>query len=688
MEALLRSEELQVIPRCPVAGLPDFPAIRPERVAGRLGELVRAHRADIERRLRAGDAARWSFFASEAAWADAIDRAWAPLSHLGAVADSPELRSAYNACRELLTDHTTWRQQHRGIYAACRQLRDSPEFDDLSPVQRRIVDLELRDFHLAGVDLDDASRREYAEIVSRLSSLGTRFHENLMDATRAWTRHVGDSSALAGLPAAELRLLAANASVHGRDGWLIDLSYPCYQAIMTYAADRELRREVYTAFVTRASDQGPHAGKWDNTPLIREMLARRHRLARLLGFDDYAQYALATRMARSPERVVRFLDDLAGRALPAARREMAALLKFATAHGAPSPLAPWDLGYWSERYRQAELQLSDESLKPYFPLDAMLNALFHTAGRVFGISLEPDASVPVWHRDAGFYWIHDRDGARIAGLYVDFFARKDKRGGAWMDVCQSRFGTGGRKQLPVAFLNCNFPPPSDGHPSLLSHHDVQTLFHEFGHCLHHMLTEIEWPQVNGIANVEWDAVEMPSQLLENWCWEEHLLDGFARHYETREPLPEDLKRRLLRSHRFQKATMLMRQLEYALTDFRLHREYDPDRPRDPLDLVHEIRARCALVPVPEWNRSLNGFSHIFGGGYSAGYYSYLWAELLAADAWERFIEEGAFNPATGEALRREILAVGGARPAMDSFVAFRGREPVAEPLLRSYGLCS
>ncbi|MEJ8567106.1 M3 family metallopeptidase [Elongatibacter sediminis] len=686
MDTKTRPADPQAGLYCPVSGLPDFPAIRPGEMPERIAGLLQRHREGVERRLGAGDAASWSFFAEELEWTDAIDRAWAPLSHLSAVADSPEVREAYNECREMLTGHSTWRQQHRGIHAACLALHQSDEFQSLTAEQQRIVEIELRDFHLAGVDLDEDSRREYGDIVSRLSSLGTRFQENLMDATRAWTRHYSDAKGLAGLPDAELRLLAANASAHEQEGWLVDLSFPSYLAVMTHAEDRDLRRDVYEAYVTRASELGPHAGQWDNTPVIAETLALRHRLARLLGYDTYADYALATRMAPSPERVLEFLGDLAAQALPAAREQFDALSAFARDQGGPEALEPWDLSFWSERYRQAELQLSDEMLKPYFPLQPMLDALFHTAGRVFGISLEKDDSVPVWHSDADFYWAHDRHGKRFAGLYVDFYARKEKRGGAWMDVCRSRRVIGSHEQLPVAFLNCNFPQPSGGHPSLLTHNDLQTLFHEFGHCLHHMLTRVDWPQINGIANVEWDAVELPSQLMENWCWEEDLLDGFSRHYESGEPLPPDLKQRLLRSHHFQKAMMLMRQLEFALGDFRMHLEYDPENPRDPLDLWAEVRARCTPVPVPEWNRFLNGFSHVFGGGYSAGYYSYLWAELLAADAWDRFAEEGTFSETVGEALCREILSVGGSRPAMESFAGFRGREPVPEPLLRSYGL--
>jgi oligopeptidase A len=392
----------------------------------------------------------------------------------------------------------------------------------------------------------------------RMSALGSQFQENVLDATHAWVLQFDNADALRGLPEAELRLLGENARVQGQKGWLVDLAYPTYEAIMTHAEDRELRRTVYTAYVTRASCQGPQAGRWDNTPVITEYLSLRHRLARLLGFADYPTYALSTRMAQRADTVAEFLDDLAASALPAARAQFNALVEFAAGQGAHIPLEAWDTHFWSERYRQAELGLSDEVLKPYFPLDAMISALFHICGRIFGISLEQDEQVPLWHEQARFYWLHDSNGERCAGLYMDLFARKGKRGGAWMGVCQSRRLRASGVQLPVAYLNCNFPPPADGHPSLLTHHDLQTLFHEFGHCLHHMLTEVDWPQVNGINNVEWDAVELPSQLLENWCWEEHLLDGFARHYASGQSLPAELRARLLRSQRFHKALTLVR----------------------------------------------------------------------------------------------------------------------------------
>lgn len=639
-------------------------------------------RRDLEGRNQGA----WDFVQLEEELSDAISKAWAPVSHLQAVADDKELREAYKDCLEILTEHQTWRSQNKSIYRLFADLRQSPEFEQLQPVQQRIVELELRDFHLSGVDLNDADQARYAEIMMRMSALGAQFQENLLDATRGWTLHFDDESALAGLPEAELRLLAGNASSHDQAGWLVDLSYPSYAAIITYAEDRELRHQVYEAYTTRASDQGPQAGKWDNTDIINEMLALRHQLAQLLGFANYAEYALVPRMASSPQGVLDFLQHLAGRALPAARKQFAALQEFALASGASEPLQPWDLAFWSERYRSSELQLSDEIIKPYFPTQAMFKALCHTAGEVFGITLQLDESVESWDPEVRFYWLHDADGKRIAGLYVDLFTRKVKRGGAWMDICRSRRVVGEQEQLPIAFLNCNFPPPREDHPSLLTHHDVETLFHEFGHCLHHMLTEVDWPQVNGLNNVEWDAVELPSQLLENWCWEETLLDKFAHHYASGVGMPADLKQRLLRSRSFQKATQLMRQLEYALGDFRMHLEYDASQPRDPLDLMREVRQQYGLLETPEWNRFLNSFSHIFGGGYSAGYYSYLWAEQLAADAWERILESGPYSTEAGAALRREILAVGSSRPAMESFVAFRGRPPEEGPLLRSYGL--
>jgi oligopeptidase A len=623
---------------------------------------------------------------AEIEWSDALDRAWSPVSHLKAVSDSEELRQAYNEGLKVLTEHANWRQHHKGIYRAYRALRESPAFGRLDPVQQRIVEMELRDFHLEGVDLKEADQRTYHELVMRLSRLGSTFAENLLDATNAWSLHLESSERLRGLPEAELNLLAGIAGENGRQGWMVDLGEPSFQAVMTHAEDRDLRREVYAAYATRASDQGPNAGRWDNAPVIAEMLALKYRLARLLGFASWVEYSLSRRMAKSPQEVQDFLRELAEKARPAAQAQFAQLEGFARRESVELPLQAWDIAFWSERYRQAALQLSDEELKPYFPLTRMLDAQQHIASALFGVRLTADATVVTWDPDVQFYWLEDEGGGRFAGIYMDLFARRGKRSGAWMDVCRSRRRIDGEVRRPVAYLNCNFAPPVGEQPSLLTHHDLQTLFHEFGHCMHHLLTEIDWPQVNGINNVEWDAVELPSQLFENWCWSEEILSAYAHHYQTDEPLPRDLMQRLLRSHGFQKALFLVRQLEYGSCDLRLHLEYDPDRPADPQALLREIREQVAVVPVPAWNRFLNSFVHIFGGGYSAGYYSYLWAEELAADAWGRFREEGVLAAGPGHALRREILAVGSSRPAIDSFVAFRGRPPEPEPLLESYGL--
>lgn len=666
--------------------LPDFPAIRSEHVIPAIDELIISYRNGVEKWLASGGRPDWSMVEAELDWADGLERAWSPVSHLNSVADSSALRKAYNEGLERMTEHENWRQQHPGIYRAYQELRQSLQFAELSPVQQRIIELELRDFFLAGITLPEEEQAVYRKLVLRMSKLGSRFGENLQDATRAWTREFSDARPLQGLPQAELNLLAGLAHSRGKSGWLVDLSQPSFNAVTTYAEDRELRKEVYTAYVTRASDQGPAAGRWDNAPLIDELLALRHQLARLLGFKNYVEYALSRRMADTPETVLHFLQSLAVKALPAAKKQYAELESFAQEQGAQLPLKAWDIAYWSERFRQAELNLSDEALKPFFPLECMLDALFHTAGRLFGLSMVPDQSIATWHQDVKFFWLQDASGLRFAGLFMDLFARNDKRGGAWMDICLSRRQTQQAIQLPMAYLTCNFAPPVEDQPCLMTHDDVQTLFHEFGHCLHHLLTEVAWPQVNGINNVEWDAVELPSQLLENWCWEDEILSKFARHYQTGQPMPQDLKARLLRSRQFHKALFLVRQLEYALCDLHLHLDYDPDHPRAPLDVLNEAREQVAVIPVPGWNRFLNGFSHIFGGGYAAGYYGYLWAEQLAADAWDCFRHEGVFKAETGQALRDEILAVGASRPALESFVAFRGRPPEPEPLLESYGL--
>jgi oligopeptidase A len=510
----------------------------------------------------------------------------------------------------------------------------------------------------------------------------------VLDATEAWSEPVAEESALAGLSETDRALLREYAREAGRDGWLVTLKQPSVQAVLTYADDRALRERVYAAYQTRASDQGPHASRFDNSARIDQIMALRHEAARLLGFANSAEESLATKMAATPKRVLAFLHDLAARAKPVAERELAELRAFAHEQLGIADLQPWDVAYAAEKLREKKYALSEEELKPYFPLPAVIDGLFSITERVFGVRLAVRDGVDVWHPDVRFYDVLDAGGKVIAGAYVDLHARSGKRGGAWMDVCRSRFREDATMHLPIAYLTCNFAPPAPEQPSLLTHDDVTTLFHEFGHGLHHLLTEIDFPGVAGISGVEWDAVELPSQFMENFAWQREALALFARHWQTGAALPDDLFKRMLAAKHFHAGLFLVRQLEFGLFDFRLHLEYDAARGARVMELLGEVRCEVAVITPPAWQRMPHGFAHIFAGGYAAGYYSYLWAELLSADAFGRFEEAGVFDRASGEAFRRCILAIGGSRPALESFVEFRGREPTPDALLRSYGLAA
>ncbi|HSS06486.1 MAG TPA: M3 family metallopeptidase, partial [Rhodanobacteraceae bacterium] len=514
------------------------------------------------------------------------------------------------------------------------------------------------------------------------------FENAVLDATDAWSETIADASALAGIPESGRAVLRAYAEEKDIDGWLVTLKQPSVQAVLTYADDRALRERVYRAYQTRASDQGPDAGRFDNSARIDQIVALRHEAARLLGFQDSAEESLATKMAPSPDAVFAFLRDLAVRAKPVAERELAELREFAAGELGIATLEPWDVGYASEKLRERKYALSEEELKPYFALDAVIDGLFAITGRVFGVALKRRDDVDVWHPDVRYYDLVDAEGRVFAGAYVDLYARAGKRGGAWMDVCLSRFRHHEQTQMPVAFLTCNFAPPTATTPSLLTHDDVLTLFHEFGHGLHHLLTEVDYPGVAGISGVEWDAVELPSQFMENFGWQREALDLFARHYETGERLPDALFQRMQAARHFHAGLFLVRQLEFALFDFRIHREFDPARGARALEILDEVRREVAVMRPPAWQRFPHAFTHVFAGGYAAGYYSYLWAEVLSADAFDRFEKEGIFNRDVGAAYRKSILAVGGSRPALESFIEFRGREPKPDALLRSYGLAA
>ena len=676
-------------PLLATAGLPRFSAIRPEHVVPAVDAVLADYRARIDGLLAAGaprDFARVILAGQECE--DRLNLVWAPVSHLHGVADSDALRKVHSAAQEKIVEHASELGQNRELHAAVKAVAARADTPALPRAARTLIEHELRDFRLSGVALEEPARTRFREIANELSKLATGFEEAVLDATDAWSESIADEAGLAGLPESGLAVLREYAQEKSRDGWLVTLQQPSVQAVLTYADDRGLRERVYRAYQTRASDQGPNAGEFDNSARIDRILALRHEAARLLGFADAAEESLATKMAPSPEAVFAFLRDLAARAKPVAARELAELRAFAAAELGLADLQPWDVGYASEKLRARKYALNEEELKPYFALDAVIEGLFAISQRVFGILLRQRDGVDVWHPDVRYYDLLDADGRVFGGVYVDLHARKGKRGGAWMDVCRNRFERADGTQLPVAFLTCNFAPPTATTPSLLTHDDVLTLFHEFGHGLHHLLTEVGLPGVAGINGVEWDAVELPSQLMENFGWQRIALDLFARHWQTGGKLPDDLFARMLAARHFHAGLFLVRQLEFALFDFRLHREFDPARGARALQILGEVRDEVAVLHPPAWQRFPHAFTHIFAGGYGAGYYSYLWAEVLSADAFERFEEAGVFDRATGEAYRKAILGVGGSRPALESFVEFRGREPRPDALLRSYGLAA
>jgi len=670
------------------AVLPAFSIISAEHVEPAIDTLLAQFRAAVVELTASPDAPSFErVLAPLEMLEERLGRAWSPVSHLHGVKDSPELREAYSKAQEKLTDHATELGQNRELYQAVLAIEHSPAFAWLDRARQTLVRDSLRGFRLSGVALEEPARSRFKEIQNALSKLDTEFEEAVLDATDAWTRELRHEE-LAGLPPSALAMLSAAASEKGIDGHLATLKGPVVQAILTYAEDRALREAVYTAQATRASDQGPQAGQFDNAARIEAIMALRHESAQLLGFANAAELSLDDKMAGTPARVLGFLRELAAKARPVAEAELKTLRDFAAAELGLSSLNSWDIGFASEKLRQRQFDFSEEDLKPYFPLPAVLDGMLAIVGELFGLRFVPRDGVDLWHPDAAYFDVLDSDGSVRAGFYVDNYARTGKRGGAWMDVCRTRLRRDDALQRPVAYLTCNFAPPADGKPALLTHNDVLTLFHEFGHGLHHMLTEIDWPSIGGIAGVEWDAVELPSQMLENFAWQPESLNRFARHWQTGEPLPPALFAKLLAARHFNAGIYLLRQIEFALFDFRLHLDYAPSLGARVLPLLSEVRAEVAVIHPPSWNRMPMAFTHIFAGGYAAGYYSYLWAEVLSADAFAAFAEAGVLDAATGARYRNEILAVGGSRPALESFIAFRGREPQPEALLRSYGLAA
>jgi len=670
-------------------GLPPFSKIKPAHVVPALKAAIAECRTKIDEVL-ASKSYTWNDLVLPLEEADdKLSRLFSPVSHMNSVVNNDELREAYEQCLPLLSEYSTFVGQHQGLYDAYNALHNSDEFKTLTTAQQKTITNALRDFELSGIALKPEQQKRYGEISARLSELASKFGNNVMDATLAWQKHITDESELAGLPESALALGADTAKSKELEGWVFTLDFPSYLPIMTYADNRELREEFYTAFVTRASDQGPNAGEFDNSAIMSEELALRHELAELLGFNSYADMSLATKMAETPEQVFSFLEDLAAKSKPQAEQELAELTAYAKDKHGVTELAAWDYAYYGEKLKQEKYAISDEVLRPYFPANKVLSGLFTTVNRLFGISVKEVTEFDTYHPDVRFFEIYDNSNTLRGRFYLDLYARDRKRGGAWMDDCMGRkVRANGELQTPVAYLVCNFNKAVGDKPALFTHNEVTTLFHEFGHGIHHMLTQVDAAPVAGINGVAWDAVELPSQFLENWCYEEEALSFISGHYETDEPLPKELLDKLLAAKNFQSGMQMLRQLEFSLFDFTIHHTYNAGEPCHIQATLDEVRSKTAVVKAPAFNRFQHGFSHIFAGGYSAGYYSYKWAEVLSADAFSKFEEEGIFNPATGEAFLKNILEKGGSEEPMELFKKFRGREPQVDALLRHSGIAA
>jgi len=667
--------------------LPPFDRIHPDHVEPALDSTLQAVRARVSQILETASPCSWETLAAPLeAELEQLNRVWSPVSHLNAVLNSDALRAAYKACLPKLSEFHTELGQHEGLYHAFKSIAESNEFAALNQAQKTAIRNRLRDFRLTGIELKPAQRERFKQVQQRLSELQASFQDNLLDATNAWKKHVSVEALLSGLPQTAKALARQTAAREGLDGWMLTLEFPSYYPVLTYADDRSLREELYTAYVTRASDSGPDAGRWDNTAVMEEILELRHELAGLLGYSNYAELSLETKMASSTSQVLQFLEQLAHHSREQAVRDLDEVRQFARELGVSHALEAWDIPYFSEKLRQQRYALSQEELKPFFPDTTVISGMFLVVNRLYGIEVRERSGVSVWHPDVRFFEIYDAAGELRGQFYLDLYARPNKRGGAWMDECRSRLRINGQLQLPVAYLTCNFTPPIDDQPSLLTHDEVVTLFHEFGHGLHHLLTRIDSSSVSGINGVAWDAVELPSQFMENWCWEREALDLISGHYQTGEAIPDELFDRMRAARNFQSAMQMVRQLEFALFDMHIHMECEPRRGTRIYEILEQVRKQVAVIEPPPFNRFAHGFSHIFAGGYAAGYYSYKWAEVLSADAYSLFEEKGVFDRATGLHFLREILEQGGSREAMELFVAFRQREPSVDALLRHSGL--
>jgi len=673
--------------------LPAFSKIKPAHIKPAVEQAIADCKKVIEAVLNKKNTFTWNNLVTPIDEVDdVLSKLWSPVSHMNSVVSTDELREAYESCLPLLSEYGTFVGQHQGLFQAYQSLKNSDEFATLSTAQQKVITNALRDFKLSGIALSDENKKRYGEIVTRLSELSSSFSNNVLDATQAFSVNINDKSELDGLPESALAAAEALAKSKEQQGYTFTLDIPSYLPVMMYCDNQALREQLYRAFVTRASDQGPSAGEFDNSNIMNELLALRHELAQLLDFNNYAEHSLATKMANSTDEVMAFLENLAVKSKHQGEQDFKELNDFAVSEYSlaipDGKLQAWDLAYYSEKLKQSRYAISDEELRPYFPKDKVVNGLFEVVHRLFGLTVKQRADVDVWHQDVKFYDVFASNGELRGSFYLDLYAREKKRGGAWMDDCVGRGKlSSGTIQHPVAYLTCNFNGPVGDTPALFTHDEVVTLFHEFGHGLHHMLTQIDASAVAGINGVPWDAVELPSQFLENWCWQSEALAFISGHHETGEPLPQALLDKMLAAKNFQSAMQMLRQLEFSIFDFTMHASYTNDTKDNHIQTVlNQVREQYSVVKAPEFNRFQHGFSHIFGGGYAAGYYSYKWAEVLSADAFSLFEQNGVFNKNTGQSFLTNILEKGGSEEPSVLFENFRGRAPDIEALLRHSGI--
>ncbi len=673
--------------------LPNFSNINVDSIDTDLSSIIDDSRKKINSLLSISGAKTWqNFIMPMEEIDDKLDLFWSPIRHLHSVKNESKLRDKYEKSLSQLVAYGTEMSHNKALYEAYVELKNSDEFASYDKGQQQVINQALRDFHLSGVDLPEDKKKEFAALSEKLAKLSNKFEQNLLDATEGWTYHVTDEKDLSGLPDYAIQTALDTAKSKSQSGWLFTLHQPSYIAVMLFADSREMRKAMYEAYVTRASDAGPNADKWSNSHKMAQILKARADLASLLNFKDYAEYSLATKMANHGEEVESFLVELAGRCKEKGLAEWEDLQQYAKEKNGPNNLEPWDVAYFSEKLKEERYQYSEDELREYFPLEQVLSGLYDLVSKLFGIQVRLHEEVDIWHPDVRFYDVFAEDGKLRGQFYLDLYARDKKRGGAWMDDCRGRRRLlDGGVQTPIAFLTCNFQPPSGNKPPLLSHDEVITLFHEFGHTLHHLLTQIDHSAVAGINGVPWDAVEFPSQFLEHWAWQKPVVDKLARHYKTNEPIPDELFNRLVASRNYHAAMQTLRQIEFALFDWRIHEHVDSDQSEEEIikfiqDVIDNVRNEVRVTPVASFDRFQHGFAHIFSGGYAAGYYSYKWAEVLASDGFAKFEENGLVDAKVGREFLNCILERGGSEDPEDLFIEFRGRKPTMEALLRHYGI--